>query len=522
VIPCPHPILKNKPTLDRIFILDFGSQYTQLICRRIRELKVYAEIIPFNTPAREILAKKPKGLILSGGPASVTQLAAPKPDSAIFNLGIPLLGICYGMQVTAKMLGGKIGNQLREYGNARFLQTRKSPLFARLPNRFSVWMSHGDSVHSLPPGFVKLGITGNRALAAMADEKQMIYGVQFHPEVEHTPLGRKILANFLFRICRCQPNWTMSNFIQEKIREIRERVGKEKILCAVSGGVDSTVLASLLYRAIGRQLIAVFVDNGLLRMGEPEQVIRTLSSRLPVKTIDARKRFLNRLARITDPEQKRRIIGAEFIRVFEEVARNAGGIRFLAQGTLYPDLIESRSALGGPSQTIKTHHNVGGLPADLKFELVEPLRELFKDEVRMLGRALKLPASILNRHPFPGPGLAVRIIGAVNEERLELLRQADAIFINELKKSGLYNQVWQALAVLLPVRSVGVMGDKRTYENVVALRAVTSTDAMTADWARLPPELLARIARRITNEVRGINRVVYDISSKPPATIEWE
>ena len=508
--------------MDRILILDFGSQYTQLICRRIRELRVYAEIVPYATPARELSARNPQGLILSGGPASVAGTDAPLPDPAIFQLGIPILGICYGMQLTALMLGGKIGSDLREYGASRFERLKSSPLFFRLPARFPVWMSHGDSVRLLPPGFVKLGRTSHRAVAAMADENRQVYGLQFHPEVEHTPLGRKIIANFLFRICRCQPNWTMKNFIREKIKEIRAQVGSEKVLCAVSGGVDSTVLATLLHRAVGSRLVAVFVDNGLLRMGEPETVVRALRHRLPLQTVDARHRFLSRLAGVTNPERKRRLIGEEFIRVFEDVARKSGDIRFLAQGTLYPDLIESGSATGGPSATIKTHHNVGGLPRDLNFDLIEPLRELFKDEVRLLGRTLKLPRSILNRHPFPGPGLAVRIIGAVTPARLELLRQADHIFITELRKARWYNRVWQALAVLLPVRSVGVMGDRRTYEHVVALRAVTSTDAMTADWAHLPAELLARIARRITNEVRGINRVVYDISSKPPATIEWE
>lgn len=448
---------------------------------------------------------------------------APLPDRAIFSLGIPLLGICYGMQVTAYLLGGKVTrNGVREYGGAQFEKIQVSPLFAGLPQRFRVWMSHGDSVTRLPAEFVKLGKTGHLSIAAMGHEARRIYGVQFHPEVEHTPLGKKILENFLFRIARCQPEWTMQEFIAEKTAQIRNTVGKERVLCAVSGGVDSTVLATLLYRAIGRQLVAVFVDNGLLRAGEAEMVLKTLRGRLPVRFVPAAERFLNRLKGVTDPEKKRKIIGNEFIRVFEDVARQLGGIKFLAQGTLYPDLIESRSAFGGPSATIKTHHNVGGLPKDLKFKLIEPLKELFKDEVRRLGRALRIPKVILGRHPFPGPGLAVRILGAVTPERLKLVRAADEIFITELRRAGYYDKVWQALCVLLPVRSVGVMGDERTYENVVALRAVTSTDAMTADWARLPEDLLARIAARITNEVPGINRVVYDISSKPPATIEWE
>lgn len=479
--------------------------------------------MPFNIAPEEILERQAKALILSGGPASVFAPKAPLPDRAIFSLGIPLLGICYGMQVTAYLLGGKVTrNGVREYGGAQFEKIQVSPLFAGLPQRFRVWMSHGDSVTRLPAEFVKLGKTGHLSIAAMGHEARRIYGVQFHPEVEHTPLGKKILENFLFRIARCQPEWTMQEFIAEKTAQIRNTVGKERVLCAVSGGVDSTVLATLLYRAIGRQLVAVFVDNGLLRAGEAEMVLKTLRGRLPVRFVPAAERFLNRLKGVTDPEKKRKIIGNEFIRVFEDVARQLGGIKFLAQGTLYPDLIESRSAFGGPSATIKTHHNVGGLPKDLKFKLIEPLKELFKDEVRRLGRALRIPKVILGRHPFPGPGLAVRILGAVTPERLKLVRAADEIFITELRRAGYYDKVWQALCVLLPVRSVGVMGDERTYENVVALRAVTSTDAMTADWARLPEDLLARIAARITNEVPGINRVVYDISSKPPATIEWE
>ncbi|MGQ9707683.1 MAG: glutamine-hydrolyzing GMP synthase, partial [bacterium] len=467
--------------------------------------------------------QRAKGLIFSGGPASVTLTQAPTPDSALFNLGIPILGICYGMQLTAELLGGRVTPAgAREYGHARFQRIKASPLLAGLPAQFPVWMSHGDSVSRLPDGFDKLGRTARLKIAAMANEGRGCYGVQFHPEVEHTPLGRRLLANFLFRICRCQPAWTMKGFIEERSAKIKERVGKEKVLCAVSGGVDSTVMATLLYRALGRQLFAVFVDNGLLRLNEADDVLRMLKPRLPLHFIRAQQRFLSRLQGVTDPEEKRRVIGREFIRVFEDVAKRFGPIRFLAQGTLYPDLIESRSAFGGPSATIKTHHNVGGLPRDLSFELIEPLKELFKDEVRALGRALRIPRKILERHPFPGPGLAVRIVGAVTPQRLNLLRQADFIFTSELRRAGLYHQVWQSLVVLLPVRSVGVMGDRRTYENVVALRAVTSTDAMTADWARLPEDLLARVARRITNEVKGINRVVYDISSKPPATIEWE
>lgn len=513
----------ERVTMERVLVFDFGSQYTQLIARRIRELRVYSEIVPCTISPEEVLSRNTRAIVLSGGPASVLDPAAPQPDSRIFSLGIPILGICYGMQVTAHLFGGRVSRGgTREYGPAQFFKVGASPLFAGLPEEFLVWMSHGDSVLRLPAGFRKIGRSAHRAVGAMADESRRIYGVQFHPEVEHTPLGKKILANFLFRIASCKPRWTMREFVAEKTREIRKLVGKERVLCAVSGGVDSTVMATLLYRAIGRQLVTVFVDNGLLRKNEPEMVVRSLRHLFPVRFVRAGERFLSRLKGVTDPEQKRRIIGTEFIRVFEEAARAAGGVKFLAQGTLYPDLIESRPVSGGPSARIKTHHNVGGLPRDLKFQLIEPLKELFKDEVRRLGQTLRIPRPILSRHPFPGPGLAVRVLGAVTPERLELLRQADEIFITELRRSGYYHRVWQALAVLLPVRSVGVMGDRRTYENVVALRAVTSTDAMTADWARLPEDLLSRIARRITNEVPGINRVVYDISSKPPATIEWE
>ncbi|MEO0069727.1 MAG: glutamine-hydrolyzing GMP synthase [candidate division WOR-3 bacterium] len=509
--------------MDRVLVFDFGSQYTQLIARRIRELGVFSEIVPFTTDCKDILRKRAGAIVFSGGPASVTAPDAPLPDPGIFHIGIPILGICYGMQLTAHLLGGKVKPAgIREYGGAKLHRVKETPLFKGLPQEFLVWMSHGDSVSRLPLGFVKLGKTGRLAIAAMADENRKIYGLQFHPEVEHTPLGRKILSNFLFRVAGLKANWRMREFIAEKTAEIKAQVGREKVLCAVSGGVDSTVMATLLYRALGRKLITVFVDNGLLRQGEPEWVLTTLRQKMPVRFVPAADRFLEKLRGVTEPEEKRRIIGNLFIRVFEEVAERFGPIRFLAQGTLYPDLIESRSALGGPSATIKTHHNVGGLPKDLKFELIEPLKELFKDEVRKLGKALGLPKEILARHPFPGPGLAVRIIGKVTPERLAMLRMADHIFISELRRSGYYHRVWQALAVLLPVRSVGVMGDRRTYENVVALRAVTSTDAMTADWARLPEELLARVASRIINEVPGINRVVYDISSKPPATIEWE
>ncbi len=509
--------------MQHVLVLDFGSQYNQLIARRVRELKVYSEIVPYDMDAEKLLQRNPQALILSGGPSSVLHDRAPLPDPAIFNLGLPVLGICYGMQVIARMLGGQVSRTAeREYGHATFWPDNRCRLFTGLSTRLPVWMSHGDSVVRLPQGFRRAGRTSSVAIAAMADEQRRIYGLQFHPEVEHTPAGRHILSNFLFRIAACQPTWTMQSFIREQLSRIREQVGERSVLCAVSGGVDSTTMAMLLRRAIGDQLVAVFVDNGLLRKGEPVEVRRLLGRRLGLRYVNAADRFLRRLKGVTDPEKKRRIIGHEFIRVFEEEADRHPDIGFLAQGTLYPDLIESRSAFGGPSATIKTHHNVGGLPSKMKLRLVEPLKDLFKDEVRKLGRALRLPTSILGRHPFPGPGLAVRIIGAVTPERVRLLQEVDHIFISELRRNGLYQQVWQALAVLLPIRTVGVMGDERTYENVIALRAVTSTDAMTADWARLPDEFLARVSNLIINQVKGVNRVVYDISSKPPATIEWE
>ena len=509
--------------MDRVLVLDFGSQYNQLIARRVRELMVFSEIVPHDITPAAVRERAPAALILSGGPASVLARHAPMPDPGILDLGIPVLGICYGLQAVALMLGGRVaGGTGREYGHAVLERTGAGPLLTGLPKRSRAWMSHGDHLVRLPRGFRTLGLTGTIPHAAVGDDRRRVYGVQFHPEVEHTEHGRTILANFLFRVAGCRPTWTMRSFIAEKTDELRRTVGSEKVLCAVSGGVDSSVMAALLHRAVGRRLVAVFVDNGLLRRDETRQVRTALGRRLGLHTIDARARFLRRLAGVADPEEKRRRIGRAFIRVFEEAAKRYGPIRFLAQGTLYPDLIESRSAFGGPSATIKTHHNVGGLPRRMKLELIEPLRELFKDEVRLLGRTLRLPRALVRRHPFPGPGLAVRIIGPVTGERLRLLREADGIFISELEESGLYDGVWQALAVLLPVKTVGVMGDERTYENVVALRAVTSTDAMTADWARLPDDFLSRVANRIINEVRGINRVTYDISSKPPATIEWE
>ena len=509
-----------------ILILDFGSQYTQLIARRIREQNVYCEIYPHTLPLSQIEAIAPKGIILSGGPASVYETDAPKIDAKLFELEIPILGICYGMQLMAALLvGGKVHPATqREYGHAPLqVLDAADPLFAGLSSRFSAWMSHGDRIEAPPIGFKTIAQTENAPIAAMVDPARAFYGLQFHPEVEHTEDADRILTNFTRNICGCHNTWTMRAFIARATAQIQERVGNERVLCAVSGGIDSMVLATLLYQAIGEALVPVFVDNGLLRKNEVAEVLKTCKQlRIPLVAVDAVKPFLNGLAGVTDPEKKRKVIGAQFIETFKTTVEEMGhNFRFLAQGTLYPDVIESVS-VKGPSATIKTHHNVGGLPSDMPFELLEPFRELFKDEVRAVGAELNVPPHVLGRHPFPGPGLAVRILGEVTHERLEVLRAADAIFISEIKKAGLYDEIWQALAVLLPVKSVGVMGDARTYENTVALRAVTSSDAMTADWARIPADVLARISNRIINEVQGINRVVYDISSKPPSTIEWE
>lgn len=510
---------------DAIVVLDFGSQYTQLIARRIREQQVYCEIHPYTLPLSSIQKLDPKGIILSGGPASVYDKDAPKIDAELFSLGIPVLGICYGMQLIAHLLeGGKVYPATeREYGNAQLEITDTSePLFAGLSSDVTAWMSHGDKIDRLPDGFRTIAKTSNSPIAAMVNTEGTLYGIQFHPEVEHTRDSDKILFNFVRQICGCAARWTMGTFIAEAIKDIQEKVKDEKVLCAVSGGIDSMVLATLLHQAIGDALISVFVDNGLLRQNEAEQVLATCKSLgINITFVEAGESFLNVLSGVVNPEQKRKVIGAQFIETFRSTVKALGTCRFLAQGTLYPDVIESVSTKG-PSVTIKTHHNVGGLPPDMPFVLIEPFRELFKDEVRAVGAALNVPAHVLGRHPFPGPGLAVRIIGEVTEERLAVLRFADDIFINEIKEAGLYDDIWQALAVLLPVKSVGVMGDERTYENVVALRAVTSSDAMTADWARIPDDVLARVSTRIINEVQGINRVVYDISSKPPSTIEWE
>ena len=522
---------------SRILILDFGSQYTQVIARRIRELQVYSEIVRFDTPAAEIAQLKPSGLILSGGPASVYDKGAPRLDPEIFSLGIPVLGICYGLMLMAHHLGGQVVfTGRREYGAGTLHIANGSQLLDGLGPQIDVWNSHGDEVTALPKGFRAAGRTESSNFAAVEDPQRKLYGLQFHPEVAHTPRGKEILQNFVYHICHCTMDWTMGSFIEEACARVKRQVGDQKVVLGLSGGVDSSVTAALLHKAIGDQLTCIFVNNGLLRSREEEIVQRVFGENFHVrlKYVDASERFLALLKGVTDPETKRKIIGNEFIKVFQHAtkelleedrkngARKHGGYKFLAQGTLYPDVIESVSIEGNPAQVIKSHHNVGGLPEKMHFELVEPVRQLFKDEVRQAGLQLGLPKEIVYRQPFPGPGLAVRILGEVTPERLSILREADMIVVSEMESSDWYYRVWQSFAVLLPVRSVGVMGDQRTYENTVVLRIVESQDGMTADWVRLPYELLARISARISNEVKGVNRVCYDISSKPPSTIEWE
>jgi GMP synthase (glutamine-hydrolysing) len=522
----PQPIRMTHSEL--VLVLDFGAQYAQLIARRVRELGVYSELYPFNIPIEKIKALNPKGIILSGSPHSTYEPGAPHSDPRIFDLGIPVLGICYGLQLIAYQLGGEVDKAARrEYGHADLIIDDQSDLFSGFGSNgtahTTVWMSHGDHLTKAPPGFEPIAHTSNAPICAIRNPQKRIYGVQFHPEVVHTQKGREVLRNFIYRICECKGGWSSSSFVQNSIDEIKKRVGKGKVICALSGGVDSSVAAVLMHKAIGDQLYCIHINNGLMRKNESESVVKTFRDNFHINLdyVDATDRFLSALAEVTDPENKRRAVGRIFIDVFEEEAKKLGSVDFLCQGTLYPDVIESTS-FRGPSVTIKTHHNVGGLPEKMNLKLIEPFRELFKDEVRAVGAELGLPEDLIWRHPFPGPGLAVRVLGEITKERLDLLREADAIFVEEVKSAGLYRNIWQGFVVLLPVRSVGVMGDGRTYDYTVAIRAVTSVDGMTADWFRMPHEVMAGISSRITNEVRGINRVVYDISSKPPATIEWE
>ncbi len=515
----------SRTTDQRILVLDFGSQYAQLIARRVRELNVYCEIVRHDISPAAILAHEPAGLILSGGPSSVYEGAAPRCDAGLFDLEIPILGICYGMQLICDSLGGKVAHaEAREYGRAVCDISRDDPLFENFPPSSEVWMSHGDQVQEVADCFLPLAKTGTCPVAAVRHSTRPVYGLQFHPEVTHTPHGKTLLRNFLYNVCGCAGNWQLGDFAAAEIEKIRALVGDDRVICGLSGGVDSSVVAALLYRAIGDQLSCILVDNGLLRRGEKEAVVHEFSEhfKTDLHVVDGRQKFLDGLAGVSDPQEKRRRIGHMFIECFREEALGITGARFLAQGTLYPDVIESGAAVDGPAATIKLHHNVGGLPAELGFELIEPLRDLFKDEVRRLGVELGLPESLVWRHPFPGPGLAVRCLGPVSAEKLEVLRHADAIVIEEVTRAGLYRSTGQLFAVLLPVQSVGVMGDARTYENALVIRSVDTEDFMTADWSRLPYDLLAKMSTRIINEVKGVNRVCYDISSKPPATIEWE
>jgi len=518
----------KRPTLfDKILILDFGSQYTQLIARRVRECQIYSEIHPYHISVDKVKSMSPKGIIFSGGPASVYEKNAPLCDPALLKIGIPVLGICYGMQLIAQLLGGEVTHsEKREYGKAKLILDRDGKLFkgfGKKGDQLVVWMSHGDQVKTLPPGFYAIAHSKNTPFAAIEESPKRIYGLQFHPEVVHTQRGLDLIKNFLFHICECSNLWTMESFLEQTSHDLKKRIGTEKVICALSGGVDSTVVALLLYKAIGDRLQCIFVNNGLLRKNEASQVVNLFRYhfKIPLIYVNAENTFLKKLDGVIDPEDKRKRIGKEFITIFEREAKKMGGVHYLAQGTLYPDVIESVSSKG-PSATIKSHHNVGGLPEKMKLKLVEPLRELFKDEVRQLGKVLGLPNEIIKRQPFPGPGLAIRIIGGVTKERLEILRSADAIVMKEMEKNHFSDQVWQSFPVLLPVKTVGVMGDERTYENVIALRVVGSQDGMTADWVRMPYKILEKLSNRIINEVKGVNRVVYDISSKPPSTIEWE
>ncbi|HEY9893655.1 MAG TPA: glutamine-hydrolyzing GMP synthase [Candidatus Sericytochromatia bacterium] len=523
--------LEDKLNRQMIVILDFGSQYSELIARRIRETQVYSEVLSYRTTAEQLRQLNPKGIILSGGPSSVYDAGAPLSDPEIWNLGIPVLGVCYGMQLMVQQLGGKVTRAKRaEYGKASLLIDDPTDLLTNVEDGSTMWMSHGDSCQALPVGFETLAHTENTPCAAIADHQKKLYGVQFHPEVVHSVCGLALIRNFVYHICDCEPTWTTAAFVEESIREIRARVGDKRVLLALSGGVDSSTLAFLLHKAIGDQLTCMFIDQGFMRKEEPERLVKLFKEQfhIPVEYVMARDRFLAQVNGITDPEEKRRRIGHEFIRVFEEESRRLGPFDYLAQGTLYPDVIESADTNVDPKSgervavKIKSHHNVGGLPKDLRFKLVEPLRKLFKDEVRKVGRSIGLPEEIVRRHPFPGPGLAIRIIGEVTAERLNILRDADFVVRDEISKQGMYHDFWQAFAVLLPVRSVGVMGDQRTYAYPIVLRLINSEDGMTADWSRVPYDLLETISNRIVNEVKGVNRVVYDITSKPPGTIEWE